>query len=63
MHILFPQNESAGEGHVDGYTRTVDRLRNYTMDEKCEKGLDFGIGFIWISPYVDIGYDFKKGKK
>ncbi|XP_065653997.1 uncharacterized protein LOC100209825 isoform X3 [Hydra vulgaris] len=30
-------------------------LQNYTLDEKCERGMDIGIGFQMISPYSNFG--------
>ena len=39
------------------YKNLISSLRNYTMDEKCEKGLDFGIGFQLTSPYSNILYE------
>ena len=39
------------------YKKLVNSLRNYSMDEKCEMGLDFGIGFQITSPYSNIVYE------
>ena len=33
----------------------LERLRNYTTDQKCEAGMDFGVGFQIYTPYVDMG--------
>jgi len=37
------------------YYKKVNPLKKYNVDEKCEKGLDFGVGFQVYTPYVDIG--------
>lgn len=44
------------------YKNLVNSLRSYSMDEKCEMGLDFGIGFQITSPYSNIVYE-SNGKK
>ena len=37
------------------YEPTVKSLRNFTLDEKCERGLGLGIGYQVYDPYVKVG--------
>jgi len=38
------------------YLELVESLRKYSLDEKCEMGLDFGVGFQMTTPYVSLGH-------
>ena len=38
------------------YNLVSRQMRNKTIDEKCQNGLFFGVGFQWYSPYVVLGH-------
>lgn len=38
------------------YTDKLKSLQNYTFDQKCERGMDLGMGFLLYTPYVELGF-------
>lgn len=40
------------------YEALVKPLKKYSIDEKCDSGMDFGVGFQVYTPYVNAGMDF-----
>ena len=42
------------------YDFIAKMMKNITMDDKCKRGLSFGVGFQWYNPYVDMGHTGKK---
>eukprot|EP00111_Clytia_hemisphaerica_P020644 TCONS_00060853-protein len=45
--------------HQEKYDAHVRTLKNHTLDEKCEQGLDFGVGFQMTQPYSNVHFDGK----